>query len=693
MSASNISSYDTGTDTARSARAIIWPSPTTPNVASDGATRVALDDLHLPPDWYCIKVWTSEEESVVSARARFLEGRRADLRIRMEPAGRKCLQKIFKISEPLTSLSIALAGEQGSRKLCRVELHPLNKFSIIWFLATKAARYTLSNRGHLNWKISWSHFLAALHPRGNFAFRARYDRPGNGSYEKWRAVHEYSNSGALAANALKEIVGSRKPRLALLVADHLAPSDVKQAIESTFIGSAIEMCVATASDLANSQNKIDFVLPVDYRGRFPKGAIERLILQLLKNPDLAAVFADSDYITPDGTRLNPRLKPPWDKELLWCVDYIRAPLMVRWESDLSAAFDLPGAAHKPGYAMALTLLARRQREHLSRIPAVLFHQTDASEPDPETDGKILEAHLSRSMDRPSLTILEDGTFKVDWSLPVPAPKVSIIIPSKDNPKTLKICVDSIINETTDIDYEIIIADNGSVQENTKEYLSSLSHIPNINVIKLPGPFNFSKINNDARKHAIGEMLVFLNDDTKIIAGEWLTELVSVASRAEVGAVGALLLYPDGSVQHAGVLLGVGGPADHAFRYMNGNSPGYLGLLRCRREVTAVTGACLAVSAIHFDAVRGFDETLMVTCNDVDLCLRLRAIGLVNILTPWARLEHWESMSRGVDYTNEALERQADELRIMSERWGDIMDRDPTYHPGLSDFEPNYCLSV
>jgi GT2 family glycosyltransferase len=189
------------------------------------------------------------------------------------------------------------------------------------------------------------------------------------------------------------------------------------------------------------------------------------------------------------------------------------------------------------------------------------------------------------------------------------------------------------------------------------------------------------------------VLVFLNDDTKIISGDWLNELVSVALRPDVGAVGALLLYPDGSVQHAGVLLGVGGPADHAFRYMDGNSPGYLGLLRCRREVTAVTGACLAVAAKHFDAIHGFDEQLMVTCNDVDLCLRLRALGLVNIWTPWARLEHWESMSRGVDFTDAALERQADELRIMSQRWGELLDRDPTYNPGLSDFEPNYFLSV
>jgi GT2 family glycosyltransferase len=408
---------------------------------------------------------------------------------------------------------------------------------------------------------------------------------------------------------------------------------------------------------------------------------------------LAAIFADSDFLTGAGLRRDPRLKPPWDQELLWCTDYIRAPLMVRWASDLATALDLPGADVKPAYALALTLLANRPREQLGRIPAILFHQTSIDDTDVAANHRTLSAHLARQRQHDTPKILEDNVFKVDWPLSEPPPSASIIIPSKDNPETLKTCIDSIVSQTKYKNYNILIADNGSIQDDTKAYLNSLTNIPNIEVIALPGPFNFSKINNDATLHAKGEILVFLNDDTKIIAGEWLTELVSLASRPEIGAVGALLLYPNGSIQHAGVLLGVGGPADHAFRHLGGDSNGYLGLLRCRREVTAVTGACLAVSAVNFHAVGQFDERLMVTCNDVDLCLRLRAVGLINIWTPWARVEHWESMSRGVDFTDEALERQAAELRIMGERWGDLMDRDPTYHPGLSDFAPNYSLSI
>ncbi len=678
-------------------RTVIWNGePTVDGAAIPDASRVVFGNLLLPPNWYRVKVWTKEEEAVVSARARFLEDRRAELRIRMETAGKKCFEKTFKIAEPLSSLIIALEGEPGCSELSKIEIRPLGKISIVGFLALKAARYAISNRGRVNWKTTWSHFLAALHPRGNFAFRGRYDRPGNESYDKWRAVHEHPNSGVSAAQALVEKVGQRRTRVGLVVAEHLNCLETKEKIEASLIGAAVELVIVDARSLDSADNvelQPDFVLPVDYQGLFPRGAIERMVLELSSNPESAAVFADSDSLAPDGTRQAPRLKPPWDRELLWCTDYIRAPLIARWTSDLRSAFDLPGARIKPGYALALTLLARRQRKNLARIPAILFHQTGAQEPDSETDRQILEAHIRTAGVDHRLIALDDGTLKVDWLLPTPAPRVSIIIPSKDNAATLKTCIDSIILYTENIEYEIIVADNGSKQDKTIRYLREIDKIDTVTVISLPGPFNFSKINNDARKHAKGDVLVFLNDDTKIITGEWLIELVSVARRPDVGAVGALLLYPDGSVQHAGVLLGVGGPADHAFRYLAGESRGYLDLLRCRREVTAVTGACLAVSAGHFDSVGGFDEMLMVTCNDVDLCLRLRAAGLINIWTPWARLEHWESMSRGVDFTDEALQRQADELRIMSERWGDLLDRDPTYHPGLSDFAPDYCLSI
>jgi GT2 family glycosyltransferase len=657
-------------------------------------SKVAIDELSLPPDWYRLRVWTSTDNAILSARVRFLEERRAEFRIQMEPTGKRRFQITFKTAEPITSLVIAPeGGEQIDNLISKVEIHPLRRMAVAWFLCAKAVRYARANRGRISWKAGLMHLRAALNPRGNFVFRSLYDRSGQGSYDKWQTLFEHPGSGAAAAQALTRAVGPAKSRIGLVVGDDLNPADVRKSLAASLIGSTVELSVVTADELRKPAGIVDFVLPVDHRGVFPPGAIERLALELSATPGLAAVFADSDVLAPDGTRQSPRLKPLWDQELLWCTDYIRAPLMIRWADDLRVALDLPGADRKPAYALALTLLAKRERRELARIPAILFHQTGPDACDVATDALILNSHLAGLGEDNALTRLDDGMLKVDWRLPAHPIKVSIIIPSKDNAVTLKTCIDSIVAHTSGIAYEIVLADNGSCQDRTIRYLDSLAGNPAVKLVSLPGPFNFSKINNDARRHADGDILVFLNDDTKIIAGEWLVELASLARRGDVGAVGALLLYPNGMVQHAGVLIGVGGSTDHAFRYLAGESRGYLDLLRCRREVTAVTGACLAVSAAHFDAVGGFDERLMVTCNDLDLCLRLRAAGFTNIWTPWARLEHWESMTRGVDFTAEALERQADEQRIMSDRWGNLLDRDPTYHPGLSIRAPDYRLST
>jgi len=662
--------------------------PVRAGAASDGA-KIAVDDLSLPPDWYRLRVWTSSDSAILSARVRFVEDRRAEFRIQMEPAGRGRFQITFKTAEPISAIQILPEGEQQGGRIAKVEMRPLGRPAIAWFLATKAVRYARATKGRISWKAGLMHLRAALNPRGNFVFRSLYEPASQASYGKWQALHEHPGSGACAAEALSRSVGPAQSRVGLLVADWLDRAAVRDAVGASLIGQTVALSVLDKDFAAQA---VDFVLPVDHAGIFPPGAVERLLLELTATPALAAVFADSDVLGPDGTRENPRLKPLWDRELLWCTDYIRAPLMVRWADDLKPALALPGAERKPAYALALALLAGRPRTALARIPAILFHQTGPDSPDVATDNRILDAHLSGLGQDHRLTRLDDGMLKVDWPMTAPV-RASIVIPSKDNVSTLKTCIDSILQHTRGIEYEIVICDNGSTQDRTLKYLAGLKGDGRIKVVPCPGPFNFSKINNDGRRHAAGDVLVFLNDDTKIIAGEWLTELASLARRDEAGAVGALLLYPNGSVQHAGMLIGVGGSIDHAFRYLAGESRGYLDLLRCRREVTAVTGACLAVSATHFDQVGGFDEKLMVTCNDLDLCLRLRAAGLTNIWTPWARLEHWESLTRGVDFTAEALERQASEQRIMSDRWGDLLDRDPTYHPGLSIRAPDYRLST
>ena len=654
--------------------------------------RLSLDHLGVTPGWYRLRVSLAGKNGLVGARLRFSGGRLPELRMRLEKADDRHFTKTLKVSQPVDCLTIMAEGAAAVGIEC-VELRPLGQSAVVAFIIKKGARYLFAMRHRPDLRLALRKLKAAIRPSASFAFQADYTQPDDDTaYAAWRAIHEDPESTARVGETLGAIANGNKIRVILLIADGFDPKTALEDAKATLTGSAIDLAVSTVSEFS-LDNTPCFVLPIDHPGIFRIGAIEQMALRLSNDPELVAVYADSDLLAGDGERKGPRLKPVWDKELLWSTDYIRAPLLVRWQSDLENALSLPGAHRKPSYAIAVTVIAQYDRKRLAHIPEILFHETPQSAPGPEIDFRILEGHLRKATKVPPVSLRDDGILRVDWPA-LPSTSVSIIIPSKDNPGLLKACVDSIISKTVGIIPEIVIADNGSVRADTKTYLDKIASGGIAKVIPCPGPFNFSKINNDARRHATGDVIVLLNDDTQIISPDWLSELAGLALRPEVGAVGGLLLYPDGTIQHAGVLLGVGGAtADHAFRYLPGDSKGYIDLLRCRREVCAVTGACLAVSAEHFDLIGGLDETLLVTLNDIDFCLRLRDRGLTNIWTPWAVLEHWESKSRGIDYTESALARQANEVRIFSERWGELLARDPTYHPGLNDNAPDYHLAI
>jgi GT2 family glycosyltransferase len=637
----------------------------------------------------------------VSACAYPADTRMPEIRMRPESRDRYRFSKTLKISEPIASIT-ASVEDVGTEGLERLEILRLSAFGVSRFLILKSVRYVFAKRGQTSVSVAAKKLRAAMRPRANFAFRETYKiKEDENTYPLWIRIHEDPNAGRLAAIALNEKLDGQTLRIALVVAEGFDHQTIMAQVNSTLVGSKVEI-IPISTDFLTKKSvqdlsgdaEWDFILPYDRSGSFAKGAIERLILALIEDSSLAAIFADSDTQQADGSRIGPRLKPPWDQELLWCADYIRAPLLVRWRTELLDTFKLPGAAHKPGYALALGLIALHKREQLSHMPAILFHESPILEESSKIfDRQILEAHLMSGAYPPELTITGKDILRIEWPTPDPS-RVSIIIPSRDSSGMLKNCIDSILRKTTRISPEIIIADNGSVQQETLDFLTQIAARDLVKVIRCPGPFNFSKINNDARRHASGDVIVLLNDDTQIISPDWLVEMTGLALRADVGAVGGLLLYPDGTVQHAGIILGIGGTAaDHAFRHMPGDSAGYLDLLRCRREISAVTGACLAVSAKHFDTVGGLDEELQVTLNDVDFCLRLRARGLTNIWTPHAVVEHWESKSRGIDFTNAALDRQAKEVQLFYSRWGRLVAHDPNYHTGLSDMTPDYRLAV
>ena len=288
-------------------------------------------------------------------------------------------------------------------------------------------------------------------------------------------------------------------------------------------------------------------------------------------------------------------------------------------------------------------------------------------------------------------------FRIKYKLKA-KPMISIIIPNKDHRDDLKRCVDSILNKSTYENYEILIVENNSTEAETFAYYKMLENQPKVRVItyEAEGSFNYSKINNFAAKQAKGEYLLLLNNDTKVITREWMEELLMYAQRDDVGAVGAKLYYADNTIQHAGIVIGLGAhhAAGHTHHLLPKENLGYMGRLCYAQDVTAVTGACLLVRKSLYEQVGGLDESFTVALNDVDFRLRLRALGLLNIFTPFAELYHYESKSRGLDKDGASAERYNKEVAHFRERWKKELDAgDPYFNPNFSLEHATYELKV
>ena len=288
-------------------------------------------------------------------------------------------------------------------------------------------------------------------------------------------------------------------------------------------------------------------------------------------------------------------------------------------------------------------------------------------------------------------------FRIRYHL-IYKPLVSILIPNKDHVSDLRRCIDSITTKSSYENYEIIVIENNSVNEETFSYYETISKHPAIKVIKYEGEFNYSKINNLGAKEANGEYLILLNNDTEVVTRNWIEELLMYAQRDDVGAVGCMLYYEDYAIQHAGIVIGLGAhrTAGHTHYRMGKDNLGYMGRLCYAQNVSAVTGACMMTKKELYESVGGLDEEFKVALNDVDYCLRLRELGKLNVFTPFAELFHYESKSRGTDVTEEASKENADrynkECELFRTRWKELLEKgDPYYNPNFSLDYSNYVL--
>jgi GT2 family glycosyltransferase len=278
-------------------------------------------------------------------------------------------------------------------------------------------------------------------------------------------------------------------------------------------------------------------------------------------------------------------------------------------------------------------------------------------------------------------------------LPETLPLVSIVIPTRNGFHLLHRCIESIIAKTTYANYELIIIDNGSDDLVALRYLQRLQKSGQATIIRDDSPFNYAALNNKAVAQANGEIIALLNNDLEVINADWLDEMVSHVVHAEVGAVGAKLYYPDNTIQHAGVIVGLGGVAGHSHKHFPREHPGYCGRLLLAQNLSAVTAACLLVRKEVFDAVGGFDEqNLSVAFNDVDLCLRIQEVGFYNVWTPYAEMYHYESASRGYEDTPEKQARFNKEVAYMKRRWGEDLLQDPAYNPNLTLDRENFSFA-
>lgn len=418
-----------------------------------------------------------------------------------------------------------------------------------------------------------------------------------------------------------------------------------------------------------------FFVFVDPRDVLAPHAIYSVVRALEDGADL--VYADEDIEdVSTGLRSRPFFKPDCSPYLLMSYNYIGTLIGLTRE----AAEQL-----RPADAYDLVLQAVDAAERIVHVPDVLYHvrygdQTYIAD---ARDAVNVEAALCRRGINGSVVYNTDSSrFDTSYDVPDPAPLISIIIPSHDGVDMLRECVTSILDRTTYPNYEIVIVENNSTQDDTFRYYSEIEKDPRVRVLTWNNPFNFAAINNWAAKQAEGELLLFLNNDTAVISPDWLERMAALCTQPDVGAVGAKLLYADDTVQHGGVIVRLGGLAAHAHYGEPSDSPGSFGRLQVPFDVSAVTGACVMVPKDVFQEVDGFDEDFVLAYNDVDLCLKIRELGLEILFEPRAELYHYESKTRGYEESPEQLERFRREQTLWIRKWGDKYKGDPFYNPNL-----------
>jgi glycosyltransferase involved in cell wall biosynthesis len=541
---------------------------------------------------------------------------------------------------------------------------------------------------------------------------------------------------------MKEVIEvfSYKPLISIIMPVFNTPEEfLKQAIESTLkqIYPHWELCIADdasteayvrqileyyaekdsrikvifrrtnghISDASNSAIEAaggEFIALLDHDDLLTPDALYEVALLLNRHSDADIIYSDEDKVNDENKLEDPFFKPDW------CPDSFLSRMYTCHLGVYRRSLVNQVGGFRQGYEGSqdydLVLRLSETTNKIFHIPKILYHwrihvNSTASKMDAKPYAKdaaqraILDA-LERRREPGTVVLMPDGHHIIRYEIKE-FKLVTIIIPTRNLGDILDRCLESIFNKSTYPNYEVLVIDNGSTEQETHEILDKWK-------VKEPDrfrcevfdiPFNYSRINNYAVSHAKGDYLLFLNNDTEVITPDWITSMVEQVQRTCIGAVGALLLYPDRTIQHAGVVAGIGGVAGHSHKYYPADSPGYFSQIQTINNYSAVTAACLMCRRDVFDSVGGFEENLVVAFNDIDFCFKILQKGYRNVYLPHVILYHHESKSRGYENTVEKQIRFAGEVEYMQKKWKAIIDKDPCYNPHLTQKFEDYRIDL
>ena len=451
--------------------------------------------------------------------------------------------------------------------------------------------------------------------------------------------------------------------------------------------------ISAASNAALQLATGSWIALLDHDDLLSEQALFWLADTINQHPDCGIVYSDEDKIDKSGNRFDPYFKCDWNVDLFLSQNLIShlGAYLVRLVNEVGG-FRL-GMEGSQDYDLALRCIERLTPEQIQHVPKVLYHwrvhsgstaSSGAAKPYAVLAGeRALRERFERLQVSATAEFIGYG-YQVRYTLPDTLPLVSLIMPTKNALRLVRQCITSILGKTSYPHYELLVIDNGSDDPATIKYLDGLKAEPRVRVLRDDRPFNYSALNNVAVEFARGELVGLLNNDLEVISQAWLSEMVSIALQPGVGAVGARLWYPDNTLQHGGVILGMGGVAGHPHKNFAQGAHGYLGRASLMQSFSAVTAACLVIRKALYQEVGGLNESdLSVVFNDVDFCLRVREAGYRTVFTPVAELYHHESATRGIDDTPAKQARLTSEVEYMKLHWGEQLLNDPAYSPNLT----------